>query len=96
MSDLRLRISIVEKNDRGQEVELVRKTIQFGAQVNFLKKHLPEHFRGAFAKCVLRGRGIKYVWGGVARRRAVFGPPPRHPSPMFPQMALGWYARVSF
>ena len=33
MTDLRLRISIVEKNERGQEVELVRKTIQFNPQV---------------------------------------------------------------
>ena len=33
MADLRLRISIVEKNERGQEVELVRKTIQFNPQV---------------------------------------------------------------
>ncbi len=34
MADLRLRISIVEKNDRGQEVELVRKAIQFNPQVS--------------------------------------------------------------
>ena len=33
MADLRLRISIIEKNERGQEVELVRKTIQFKPQV---------------------------------------------------------------
>ena len=37
MADLRLRISIVEKNERGQEVELVRKTIQFNPQVSYLK-----------------------------------------------------------
>ena len=36
MADLRLRISIVEKNDRGQEVELVRKTIQFNPQTSVL------------------------------------------------------------
>ena len=34
MADLRLRICIIEKNERGQEVELVRKTIQFKPQVN--------------------------------------------------------------
>jgi hypothetical protein len=34
MSDLRLRISIIEKNERGQEVELVKKTIQFKPQVS--------------------------------------------------------------
>lgn len=42
MADLRLRISIVEKNDRGQEVELVRKTIQFNPQVGSLNRPLPE------------------------------------------------------
>lgn len=36
MSDLRLRISIIEKNERGQEVELVKKVIQFKPQV-FIK-----------------------------------------------------------
>lgn len=36
MSDLRLRISIIEKNERGQEVELVRKVIQFKPQVERL------------------------------------------------------------
>ena len=34
MSDLLLRIAIIEKNERGQEVELVRKTMQFKPQVN--------------------------------------------------------------
>ena len=33
MSDLLLRVAIIEKNDRGQEVELVRKTMQFKPQV---------------------------------------------------------------
>ena len=33
MSQLTLRFSVVEKNERGQEVELVRKTIQFNPQV---------------------------------------------------------------
>ena len=37
MADLRLRICIIEKNERGQEVELVRKTIQFKPQVNNVK-----------------------------------------------------------
>ena len=36
MANLALRISIVEKNDRNQEVELVRKLIQFSPQVKFL------------------------------------------------------------
>lgn len=36
MADLRLRVSIVEKNERGQEVELVRKTIQFKPQTTVL------------------------------------------------------------
>jgi hypothetical protein len=40
MADLRLRISIVEKNDRGQEVELVRKTIQFNPQVIMVQARL--------------------------------------------------------
>jgi len=34
MADLRLRISIIEKNEKGQEVELVRKVIQFKPQVS--------------------------------------------------------------
>ena len=34
MSDLLLRIAIIEKNERGQEVELVRKTMQFKPQVS--------------------------------------------------------------
>jgi len=38
MADLRLRISIVEKNSHGQEVELVRKAIQFNAQVRMSAK----------------------------------------------------------
>ena len=33
MSDLLLRVAIIEKNERGQEVELVRKTMQFKPQV---------------------------------------------------------------
>ena len=33
MSQLTLRFSVVEKNDRGQEVELVRKALQFKPQV---------------------------------------------------------------
>jgi hypothetical protein len=33
MNDLLLRVAIIEKNDRGQEVELVRKTMQFNPQV---------------------------------------------------------------
>jgi len=36
MSDLRLRISIIEKNERGQEVELVKKVIQFKPQTSAL------------------------------------------------------------
>ena len=35
MSDLLLRVAIIEKNERGQEVELVRKTMQFKPQVCF-------------------------------------------------------------
>ena len=34
MSQLTLRFSVVEKNERGQEVELVRKALQFKPQVN--------------------------------------------------------------
>ena len=33
MAALTLRFSVVEKNDRGQEVELVRKALQFKPQV---------------------------------------------------------------
>ena len=33
MAQLTLRFSVVEKNDRGQEVELVRKALQFKPQV---------------------------------------------------------------
>ena len=33
MSQLTLRFSVVEKNERGQEVELVRKALQFKPQV---------------------------------------------------------------
>ena len=33
MSQLTLRFSVVEKNDRGQEVELVRKALFFNPQV---------------------------------------------------------------
>jgi hypothetical protein len=33
-TDLKLKVSIKEKNDRGQEVELVCKTIQFKPQVS--------------------------------------------------------------
>lgn len=40
MADLRLRISILEKNERGQEVELVRKTIQFHPQVSTTYLHI--------------------------------------------------------
>ena len=36
MSDLLLRVAIIEKNERGQEVELVRKTMQFKPQVRKL------------------------------------------------------------
>ena len=36
MSDLLLRVAIIEKNDRGQEVELVRKTMQFKPQVSLV------------------------------------------------------------
>eukprot|EP00095_Tigriopus_kingsejongensis_P007975 maker-scaffold475_size161908-snap-gene-0.21 protein:Tk07975 transcript:maker-scaffold475_size161908-snap-gene-0.21-mRNA-1 annotation:"Talin-1" len=36
MAELKLRIAIVEKNDRGQEVELVRKTIPFHPQASVL------------------------------------------------------------
>ena len=36
MSQLTLRFSVVERNDRGQEVELVRKALQFKPQVNVL------------------------------------------------------------
>ena len=35
MSQLTLRFSVVEKNERGQEVELVRKALQFKPQVSF-------------------------------------------------------------
>ena len=34
MSQLTLRFSVVERNDRGQEVELVRKALQFKPQVS--------------------------------------------------------------
>ena len=34
MSQLTLRFSVVEKNERGQEVELVRKALQFKPQVS--------------------------------------------------------------
>ena len=33
MAQLTLRFSVVEKNERGQEVELVRKALQFKPQV---------------------------------------------------------------
>jgi hypothetical protein len=33
MSQLTLRFSVVERNDRGQEVELVRKALLFNPQV---------------------------------------------------------------
>ena len=33
MSQLTLRFSVVERNERGQEVELVRKALQFKPQV---------------------------------------------------------------
>ena len=36
MSQLTLRFSVVEKNDRGQEVELVRKALQFKPQVIYI------------------------------------------------------------
>ena len=36
MSQLTLRFSVVERNDRGQEVELVRKALQFKPQVSSL------------------------------------------------------------
>ncbi|QQP52775.1 Uncharacterized protein FKW44_005022, partial [Caligus rogercresseyi] len=48
MTDLRLRISIIEKNDRGSEVELVRKTLQFKPHTTALdacaqiREHLSE------------------------------------------------------
>jgi hypothetical protein len=35
MSQLTLRFSVMEKNERGQEVELVRKALQFKPQVTF-------------------------------------------------------------
>ena len=34
MSQLTLRFSVVERNERGQEVELVRKALQFKPQVS--------------------------------------------------------------
>lgn len=37
MSQLTLRFSVVEKNDRGQEVELVRKALQFKPQVRLIR-----------------------------------------------------------
>lgn len=37
MSDLLLRVAIIEKNERGQEVELVRKTMQFKPQTTALE-----------------------------------------------------------
>ena len=41
MSQLTIRFSVVEKNERGQEVELVRKALQFKPQVrnSFVKIH---------------------------------------------------------
>uniref|UniRef100_A0A0K2U6E5 Talin-2 n=1 Tax=Lepeophtheirus salmonis TaxID=72036 RepID=A0A0K2U6E5_LEPSM len=48
MTDLRLRISIIEKNDRDSEVELVRKTLQFKPRTTALdacaqiREHLSE------------------------------------------------------
>ena len=39
MSDLLLRVAIIEKNERGQEVELVRKTMQFKPQVKLISHY---------------------------------------------------------
>ena len=49
MSQLTLRFSVVEKNERGQEVELVRKALQFKPQVrnSFSKNRCENQLQGS-------------------------------------------------
>ena len=49
MADLKLKVSIKEKNERGQEVELVCKTIQFKPQVSAIYMFVPHGGRGGSA-----------------------------------------------
>ena len=55
MSQLTLRFSVVERNERGQEVELVRKALQFKPQVNVLH-FLSKYFCLYFVQCGARPR----------------------------------------
>ena len=45
MANLKLKVSIKEKNERGQEVELVCKTIQFKPQVSAIDMFVPHGAR---------------------------------------------------